>query len=312
MSFIEKVKKENKIVYQILANSYSNNKIVHAYLFSAMKYQEIINEPNMLIDLLINEKPFSGKTRSINSYADLIVLDGSNALIKKGLVIDAANKLQESALDDRGIKILLIKNVENTNIQSINSLLKFIEEPTPNTFIIMTTNNISAVIPTIKSRSQIINVKKLDKNIIEKKLSESDIPSIYTTLLANIADSYEEAMKIFRSNVFQKQYNEIIIILQKSIVNKDNMINELMTLILKFDYKTILYMIKEFFNDIWKTETGLNTSFKNQEKLLHSYKSFNYKKAIPLINDFLISQNSYVNFELYKTSFLIHLEECYE
>ena len=61
-------------------------------------------------------------------------------------------------------KFILIDNIENLNKNSINALLKIIEEPNDNTFFILINNNSKNILPTLKSRC--INYK-IDLNFDE-------------------------------------------------------------------------------------------------------------------------------------------------
>ena len=311
MSYINKVEKENNVVFNILKNAFNDKKISHAYLFSAPHNQEIINEPMMLIELLINDNPFNESLRSIDAYSDLTILDGSSSMIKKDDVVEAANKLQEKPLDAKGVKILFIKNVENANVQSVNSLLKFIEEPTKDTFIIMTTNNLSDVLTTIRSRSQVVNLKKLNKATISKNLVESGVPSDMSVLVSAITNSFDDGKELYASKEFKEAFKSFVVIMKKAIKSKSEIIIGLKSLMNKTNYKLIMSLLNEFVNDIWRYESGIMTSFKSEEELLKDYSTFDFKKALPLINDFIVSHKFNVNFELYKTKFVIELEECY-
>ncbi|MCK5945662.1 MAG: hypothetical protein KAG04_00155, partial [Mycoplasmataceae bacterium] len=176
MNYGDSIKETNPVAYRIIKNSIEHNKMSHAYLFSATKSVTIGNEPLFLIQSLISKDPFNSKElRSVFAYPDFTVIDGSTDLIKKEFVINAVNKLHQTALDEAGVKILLIKNIENANKQSLNSLLKFIEEPTENTYIVMTTNNVAQVISTIRSRSQIINLRSIPFEKFVMSLSKDGI-----------------------------------------------------------------------------------------------------------------------------------------
>ncbi|MEW6407202.1 MAG: AAA family ATPase [Patescibacteria group bacterium] len=61
-------------------------------------------------------------------------------------------------------KILLLDRAENLNDEAANSLLKFLEEPKGKTLIILITNNINMVLPTIISRCVTINFLLVPKN----------------------------------------------------------------------------------------------------------------------------------------------------
>ena len=120
MNYGDSIKETNPVAYRIIKNSIENNKMSHAYLFSATKSVTIGNEPLFLIQSLISKDPFNSKElRSVFAYPDFTVIDGSTDLIKKEFVINAVNKLHQTALDEAGVKILLIKNVEN----GVNSIL---------------------------------------------------------------------------------------------------------------------------------------------------------------------------------------------
>ena len=58
----------------------------------------------------------------------------------------------------RDIKIILIDNVENLNINSLNALLKIIEEPNKNVFFILVHNDKKKIIDTLKSRCLIFKI----------------------------------------------------------------------------------------------------------------------------------------------------------
>lgn len=60
-------------------------------------------------------------------------------------------------------RALIIYNVEKATLTAQNALLKTLEEPPPNTYIIMTVENIDLLLPTIISRAQVIKLP-LDNN----------------------------------------------------------------------------------------------------------------------------------------------------
>ena len=51
-----------------------------------------------------------------------------------------------------GNKVILINNAESLTLNAANALLKILEEPPENSYIILTTENISSLLPTIVSR----------------------------------------------------------------------------------------------------------------------------------------------------------------
>ena len=68
-------------------------------------------------------------------------------------------------------RIYIIKECDKMNLQTANSILKFLEEPADNIIAILMTNNISKLLETIVSRCQLIrlnNTKSTLGNTMEK------------------------------------------------------------------------------------------------------------------------------------------------
>ena len=87
----------------------------------------------------------------------------------------AIKNIQESSLNFTSSKhkILIIKNIEKGTAQSLNALLKFLEQSPPNLITIMTCNKRNSVLKTIRSRALEININQLifkSKNTTDKFL----------------------------------------------------------------------------------------------------------------------------------------------
>ena len=88
-------------------------------------------------------------------------------------------------------RFILIDNIENLNKNSVNALLKVIEEPNENIFFILINNNEKSILPTLKSRclnfkinftfieSMAVTNKILNENIFD--LINSDLINYYNT-----------------------------------------------------------------------------------------------------------------------------------
>ncbi len=68
-------------------------------------------------------------------------------------------------------KIFIIKEADRMNEEASNCLLKTLEEPSPNTIIILITNSIATIKETIRSRCQIIRFHPIPTHIIENQLA---------------------------------------------------------------------------------------------------------------------------------------------
>ena len=87
-------------------------------------------------------------------------------------------------------KVALILNAQTMNNECQNALLKNLEEPAPNTYIIIVTDRSNVLLETIYSRCQIFNIPNLSSKEMNAWLSKrgiseinfNDFPSFYTPL----------------------------------------------------------------------------------------------------------------------------------
>ncbi|MGB8658736.1 MAG: DNA polymerase III subunit delta' [Candidatus Zixiibacteriota bacterium] len=67
-------------------------------------------------------------------------------------------------------KVVIISEAEHMHVSSANSLLKTLEEPPADATIILTTNDLNRLLPTVVSRCQQIRFAKIPQKLIEEKL----------------------------------------------------------------------------------------------------------------------------------------------
>jgi DNA polymerase III subunit delta' len=142
--------------------------------------------------LTINEDNRSYKLIQNNSHPNFYLID----LIDEKKSIDIAqirqmiNYTNKSSFNDLP-RLILIDNIENLNKNSVNALLKVVEEPNENIFFILIYDNEKKILSTLKSRciefkinisfNKSINISNLliDNNVFE--LINYDLISYYDT-----------------------------------------------------------------------------------------------------------------------------------
>ena len=156
-------------------------------------------------------------------------------------------------------RIVLIDNIENLNINSVNSLLKILEEPPKNTYFILISNN-KNVLPTIKSRCLNFNIILNNKTSheISNKLFGSQI---LTLINNNLLDYYFTPGKV----------SNLINFLSDNDIDYENLsLKKILDLLIdKLYYKkdiSIKLMTYEFI------ELFLNNEFKSKKiDIYHSF-----------------------------------------
>ena len=128
----------------------------YSFEFSLMLASLLFNDGK----LIENENHL--KVRSL-SHPDLKIYPQKDRL----MVADSDNIVEEGAIKPifADKKIFIIRNIDNGMEQAQNKLLKTLEEPANNVYFILTTSNINQVLPTIRSRCNKIELKKLSPEI---------------------------------------------------------------------------------------------------------------------------------------------------
>lgn len=197
------INKQN-IVFQVLKNSFSNNKTSHAYIVSGSKGAPVLetalfmaqsfvcsnkDEHNLACQECVNCKKILN-----NGYADFKLINGEN--LKTDITLSIQEEFNKSSIEQENKKIYIINLIEKAPIASLNKLLKFIEEPQSNIIAIFTSNSVNKILPTIVSRCQVITLKEfmikdLVDYLINNNVSEDD-----AWLISKISNNAEKNLEI--------------------------------------------------------------------------------------------------------------------
>lgn len=203
MNFEDYLQTHQPLVFQTFKNALESKRISHAYLLSGEKGVPLLETATYLAKSLLCDHPnplacdecLSCKRINHHTYTDFILLDGREGQIKKGDVQEIVGDFSKTPLEAKGIMIYIINLVENMNVQAINSLLKFLEEPPANTYAFLTTENETKVLPTILSRCEKLRMLLIPKDTIKNEAIKNGVKEEDAELLVhffNNADILKE------------------------------------------------------------------------------------------------------------------------
>jgi DNA polymerase-3 subunit delta' len=149
-------------LYLTFSRALSQKQLTHAYLINGEPGTPLKEVARYLAASLICENPsplacghcLACQRIEDGSYVDFFLFDGDEGSIKKESILDLETAFSRTSVEKEGKLIYVIHKVEKMTPEAINSLLKFLEEPNPDVFAILTTENEARVLPTILSRVQ--------------------------------------------------------------------------------------------------------------------------------------------------------------
>ena len=199
-----------------------------------------INEKNRTFKLIQNKS---------NQNFSLIDVDEKKKNIDIQQIRSLIKNLNKSSFNEKP-RFVLIDNIEYLNTNSINALLKTLEEPVKNTFFILINSN-TKILPTLKSRCLNFNISLSNKDIIKisNKLLRSNVYDLFNEDLLDYYISPGKIYKLFTlSNSHQIDFKNLslkdflILLIDETYYKKDSSIKSLM-----YDFVEI-FLLKKISN----------------------------------------------------------------
>jgi len=160
---------------QIFSNQFSHNILPHAILVNGVTGSGKLEFSQWLLHLLNCQQPQKhinnqeGILQSCGSCKSCLLLksktypDHLNLVAEKNSLgvddIRHANSFLQKTAHLGKFKTVLIENAQTMTLAAANALLKTLEEPSDNSVIILLTNDIEILLPTIVSRCRVLNIR---------------------------------------------------------------------------------------------------------------------------------------------------------
>ena len=234
--------------FNFIKKLYIKNKLPKVLMLSGKKGSGKSTLLNHLLFFIFDNKNYSVKDNELkiqstfynqfigNIFSNIIYLSGLD--FKNTKVEDIRNlkkKIFQSSISNQP-RFIIFDDVELFNINSLNALLKIIEEPTKNNYFVLINNKSKILIDTIKSRCldiKIILNEEKRINIIESLIKKFDINlSIEPNNSKLTPGNFIKYNYIFNENHMQIENNflkNLIILLNLYKKDKDIMFINMMT-----------------------------------------------------------------------------------
>lgn len=131
-------------------------------------------------------------------FSDVKVIEPQGQLIKTDTIRELTRDFSRSGFEGEA-QVFIIKDAEKMHSNAANSLLKFIEEPQSQSYMILLTDDEGKVLPTIKSRCQLFHFPK-NQGYLENLLLQESLLKNQATLLSQVARNEAEALAFSQNN----------------------------------------------------------------------------------------------------------------
>lgn len=214
----------------ILSEQYNNATLPHAILINGVTGAGKLELAQWLVKLLNCKQPnYLAKNKEValqacghcksclllnsNTFPDHLNLVAQKNSIGVDDVRLANSFLQKTAYLGQ-FKTVLIDNAQTMTHAAMNALLKTLEEPSDHSVILLLTNDIESLLPTIISRCRVLNIRPavgeaLIRQLKQQNITQGDLtveahslstdPFVNLTQLPELTDtSINEAFKVFK------------------------------------------------------------------------------------------------------------------
>ncbi len=139
------------------------------------------------------------------SEAGLFVLrrpyDEKAGRLKREITVDEARKLKSFfslSATEGGRRVVIVDAADELNVSAANALLKLLEEPPEDAFLLLISHQPSRLLPTIRSRCRELRLNTLLPDQMEAAIAQADVdPSDHPAALAELSSgSVGEAIRL--------------------------------------------------------------------------------------------------------------------
>ncbi len=252
--------------------------LINHFLFSIFDESNYNKE-----NLILSESSSLVKQIQENYFQNIIYIKGSESkTVKVDNIRSLKSKILQSSMNNKD-RFIIFDDIELFNINSLNALLKIIEEPGKRNFFILINNKAKPLIDTIRSRSlefKILLSEKNRVNIINKLIKFNKIETILSPETSKLTPG-----NFIKFNYICNEYN--ILPGNNFLENLSQMLN------LYKKNKDILFINFAFYLSDFYFK---NLNFKDDEKNRETYdmKDFVFKNLDKYLT-FNLSHNSLIN-----------------
>jgi len=273
------LKTQPKLV-KLFDNGFKKNRLAQVYLLDGAKGTPKTQAAMYLANLLLcDTHNFCGECINCRRIKEnvhpriMIIEPDAQGAIKKDIIDTLENEYSYSGLEE-GTRVFIIKDIEKATLGASNGLLKFLEEMKENCYGILLTSNLSAVLDTVKSRTQIITLEKINNELLKEAYLSKGINDETAKILCTLTNNVKEGLELIENDQVNKTINLVKKISKTLLTDEEPVLvmNEdgkflltcqdksyhqiFMDLLITITNDELLYLLGEFQNIVFSTSVS--------------------------------------------------------
>lgn len=199
-----KILESQPLAGKIITNSIEKKRISHAYLIQGER-----GTGKEAIALLLAKGLFCEDKQGVEpcqvcnvckriesgNHPDVHWIRPDGRSIKIEQIENLQKEFTYSGLESNQ-KVYIIIGSDTLTLNAANRILKFLEEPSKQTTAIMLTENSQSIIPTIRSRCQIIDLQPLNPSLFQEQLIKLGMSGANATLMSALTNNLDDAFQL--------------------------------------------------------------------------------------------------------------------
>lgn len=195
----------------LINNSYKKNRLSQVYLLEGVKGTPKMQGAMFLANLLLCDthdncgQCVNCRLLEENVHPRLFKIEPTKS---EGTVTSGSIKreqiddlIKEFELTNPLTRVFIINEFDKATLSASNTLLKFLEEMKENCYGILITDNLNAVLDTIKSRTQVISFEKINKDILMQYYLSKSIDNETARVLCILTNNVNEGMELYKDSM---------------------------------------------------------------------------------------------------------------
>lgn len=215
---------------KIITNSIRRDRVSHAYLIQGARGTgkeaiALLLAKSLFCEAKIDVEPChicnACKRITSRNHPDVHFIEPDGKSIKIEQIKALQKEFTYSGLESNR-KVYIIQAADTLTLNAANRLLKFLEEPSQKTTAIMLTENGQSIIPTIRSRCQLIDLHPLNPRYFQKHLIDFGMSADQAVLMGALTNNSDDAFTMSQDAWFAEARKLMLQLVELLASNPDD------------------------------------------------------------------------------------------